>query len=177
MRSFERCIDAIGVVMAVLAAALLLAATVIITWMVVERSLGMQNSWELEISIELMIAAIFLGSPYTLSTGGHVRMDLLDAVLPQSWRGPLALAAKCAGFLACIYLGWKGLGLAIHAYDTGERALGVWQPLVWPKYATIPLGMFMTALQYLVQIRREHGLSSKADKMHGLRAPQSSGEA
>jgi len=181
MRSFERCVDAISVALAVLAAVLLLAATVIITWMVVERSLGMQNSWELEISIELMIAAIFLGSPYTLSTGGHVRMDLLDAVLPQSWRSPLALAAKCAGFLACIYLGWKGLGLAVHAYATGERALGVWQPLVWPKYATIPLGMLMTALQYLVQIRREHCARGKAGEQQERRAmqgePQGSGEA
>ena len=47
------------------------------------------------------------------------------------------------------------LSMAQHAFVTGERALGIWQPLSWPKYATIPVGMFMTALQYVTSMHRE----------------------
>jgi TRAP-type C4-dicarboxylate transport system permease small subunit len=155
MHHFDRWVGKASLFLAALSAILLFAATLIITWMVFERSIGMQNSWELETAIELMIAAIFLGSPYTLATGGHVKMDLLESIVPGRIQRKLSFLAKLAGCLICIYLGWTGLSLALHAFVTGERTLGVWQPLVWPKYATIPIGMFMTALQYVVDIRKD----------------------
>ncbi|GAA4015468.1 TRAP transporter small permease [Actimicrobium antarcticum] len=155
MQYFNRWVTRASTALAVIAAGLLLAATLIITWMVVKRGIGMQNSWELELSIELMIGAIFLSSPYTLATGGHVKMDLLDAILPECIKHKLAFIAKLAGCLICLYLGWEGLRMAQHAFVTGERALGIWQPLSWPKYATIPVGMFMTALQYVTSMHRE----------------------
>jgi TRAP-type C4-dicarboxylate transport system permease small subunit len=163
MHHFERWVGRAGIAMAAVAALLLLAATLIITWMVFKRSIGLQNSWELELSIELMIGAIFLASPYTLATGGHVKMDLLDALLPARFKHKLAFLAKVAGCLVCLYLGWEGLRLAQHAFVTGERALGIWQPLAWPKYASIPLGMFLTAAQYACQLHRD---------LHLRRAPQ-----
>lgn len=155
MRYFNRWVANASTSLAVVAAGLLLAATLIITLMVVKRSIGLQSSWELELSIELMIGAIFLASPYTLATGGHVKMDLLDAVLPESIKHKLAFMAKLIGCLMCLYLGWEGLRMAYLAFVTGERALGIWQPLVWPKYATIPIGMFMTALQYVSSMHQQ----------------------
>lgn len=155
MHYFDRWVTRAGTAMAGAAALLLLAATLIITLMVAKRAVGLQNSWELELSIELMIGAIFLASPYTLATGGHVKMDLLEAILPERLKHKLAFAAKLAGCLICVYLGWKGLLMTQHAFVTGERALGVWQPLAWPKYATIPLGMFMTAAQYASQLYQD----------------------
>ena len=59
----------VNLILAVLAAILLVAATLIITWMVFKRGIGLQSSWELETAIELMIGATFLASPYTLVTG------------------------------------------------------------------------------------------------------------
>lgn len=170
MRYFDRWVSRISSAMAVTAAVLLLAATLIITLMVIKRSIGLQNSWELELSIELMIGAIFLASPYTLATGGHVKMDLLDAVLPENLKYKLAFIAKLAGFLICLYLGWEGLRMAHHAFLTGERALGVWQPLAWPKYATIPVGMFMTALQYIVSMHHDYQVLRAGNDKQGASA-------
>ncbi|MFT5532877.1 MAG: TRAP-type C4-dicarboxylate transport system permease small subunit [Burkholderiaceae bacterium] len=155
MHYFNRWVTRVSNALGVVAAGLILAATLIITWMVFKRSIGMQNSWELELSIELMIGAIFLASPFTLATGGHVKMDLLEAILPEVLKHKLAFLAKLAGCLICLYLGWEGLRMAQHAFVTGERALGIWQPLSWPKYATIPVGMFMTALQYVSTMHKE----------------------
>ncbi len=138
---------------AMVAAALLLAAIGVLTWMVLVRGMGYQNSWELEMSIEMMVIAIFLGSPYTLYTGGHVKMELLENILPGRAREVLRFTAQAVGVAVCLYLAWSGLLMAVDAYRSGERALGVWQPLVWPKYAAVPLGMGLTALQYLVEMR------------------------
>ena len=65
--------------------------------------------------------------------------------------------------------------MAQHAFITGERALGVWQPLSWPKYATIPVGMFMTALQYVTSMHQE--VSSEPQKVNGKDQVASSKEA
>jgi TRAP-type C4-dicarboxylate transport system permease small subunit len=164
MHYFDRWVTLVSNSLAVVAALLLLSATMIITWMVIARSIGMQNSWELELSIELMVAAIFLASPYTLATGGYVKMDLLQTILPDSLKHKLAVLAKVASGLVCLYLGWEGLIIAQQAFFTGERALGIWQPLVWPKYATIPIGMFLTALQYIVSIHSDYLLNGNQRK-------------
>jgi TRAP-type C4-dicarboxylate transport system permease small subunit len=166
MRYFDRWVTRTSTTLAAAAAVLLLAATLIITWMVIKRGIGLQNSWELELSIELMIGAIFLASPYTLATGGHVKMDLLDAILPENIKHKLAFLAKLTGCLICLYLGWEGLRMAQHAFITGERALGVWQPLAWPKYATIPVGMFMTALQYASSMLNDYGVRRDSHNAH-----------
>ena len=146
MDNFDRWVTRVSGFLVALSAILLLAAMLIITMMVIERNIGIQNSWELEISIELMVAAVFLASPYTLAAGGHVKMDLLESVMPESIKRKLVFAAKAAGCLICLYLGWGGWQMTWHAYVTGERELGVWQPLAWPKYAAVALGMFITAL-------------------------------
>lgn len=156
MDYFDRWVTRASTVMVVISAIMLLMAMLIITVMVVERNIGLQNSWELEISIELMVASVFLASPYTLVAGGHVKMDLLESILPEWIKHKLALVAKVAGCLICLYLGWSGWEMTIHAINTGERELGVWQPLAWPKYAAVSLGMFMTAVQYISVMHREH---------------------
>jgi TRAP-type C4-dicarboxylate transport system permease small subunit len=163
MRYFHSWVSRASIALAAVAAGLLLTATLIITLMVIERSIGMQNSWELELSIELMIAAIFLASPYTLASGGHVKMDLLDAILPEGIKHKLAFIARLAGCLICLYLAWEGLRMTQHAFVTGERALGIWQPLAWPKYATIPVGMCLTALQYVSSMHQEFGVRRAAN--------------
>lgn len=169
MRKIDRWVTHTSTAMAVAAAVLLLAATLIITLMVFKRSIGLQNSWELELSIEFMIAAIFLASPYTLATGGHVKMDLLDAILPERSKHAMVFVAKAAGCAVCLYLGWEGWKMAYHAFETGERALGIWQPLAWPKYATIPLGMIMTALQYATSMHLDYVASHAGTNPHGAR--------
>ena len=62
--------------LAVCAAALLTVAMLVIIWMVVYRTLGYSTSWELELAVFLMVCSLFLASPYTLKTHGHVGVDL-----------------------------------------------------------------------------------------------------
>lgn len=157
MRTLEKCMARVNLILAVLAAILLVAATLIITWMVFKRGIGLQSSWELETAIELMIGATFLASPYTLVTGGHVKMDLLDSLLSGTSGRWMTLLPKVLACAVCFYLGGAGLELTIHAYATHERALGVWQPLVWPKYSTVAVGMLLTAFQYVLEILRALG--------------------
>jgi len=150
--AFSVLMGRISTALAVVASLFLLAATLIISYMVLKRTFGLQSTWELEMAIELMVAAIFLGSPYTLATGGYVSMDLVAGFLGGRGRRFWLLCLRSVGIIVCLYMAWEGLRITTDAFVSGERALGVWQPLAWPKYATVPLGMFLTALQYLADM-------------------------
>jgi len=164
VRLLNTWIERLSLACAAVAGALLAASILVIVWMVAYRTAGYQNSWELETSIDMMVAAVFLGSPYTLRTQGHVGMELLDAVLTDGGRRKLAVFGQSIGLLVCLYLAWAGLGMTLEVYHSGERSLGVWQALLWPRYAAMPVGMFLTALQYLVELQKAFGFGSASSE-------------
>lgn len=149
MKSYIEFMGRLSTALAVLAAAMLAVGMLIIVYMIVHRSLGYASYWEIECSIYLIVGAVFLGCPYCLATGGHVSVDLLTEFLPPRAGRVAAVIAAAIGFLACVYLTWIGLELTWDALLSGERSESLWRPLKWPLYATMPLGLGITVLQYL----------------------------
>jgi len=152
MLGYVRAMDRICDAMAVIAAALLSCATAIICWMVLYRTMGYSTSWELELGIFLMVCSLFLASPYTLKTKGHVGVDLLSAYLPERLARALHLFTLFLGLAVTIFLGLLGLEFAIDSFMKGERTESVWAPYKWPLFATMPIGLFMTSAQYVAEI-------------------------
>jgi TRAP-type C4-dicarboxylate transport system permease small subunit len=159
LRSFNRAVEGLGTVCGVAAAALLFAAILVISWMVLARALGLQNYWELQTSIDFMVMAVFLGSAYTLRSKGHVAMELFENALPEKARRRLQIIGQLAGLAVCLYLAWVGFRMTAGVFQSNERALGIYQPMLWPRYAAMPVGMFLTALQYVVEIEKSLGLN------------------
>lgn len=154
MKQYVEWMSRVCDLMAVVAAALLIGATVIICWMVLYRTLGHSTSWELELAIFLMVCSLFLASPYTLKTKGHVGVDLLSALLPAPQARLLVGFTLVVGLLATLFLGALGLEFAIDSFLKGDRTESVWAPYKWPLYATMPLGFFMTAAQYVAEMAK-----------------------
>ncbi|MBM3508890.1 MAG: TRAP transporter small permease [Alphaproteobacteria bacterium] len=154
MRSFVRTVDTIAIVCAVLAAALVTAAVLVVTWMVLWRALGNSAYWEIEFAVYATVAAIFLGSPYCARTNGHVGVDLLSEYLPPRAKLAMAMAVAVLSLIVCLYLTVEGAGLALKAWHTGETTESLWRPAKWPFYATMPLGLGLTALQYVAELLR-----------------------
>jgi TRAP-type C4-dicarboxylate transport system permease small subunit len=134
---------------------MLLAAALVITWSVVYRALGNSTWWEIEFSVYMMVASLFLASPYCLATHGHVGVDLLSHYLPRRFNRPLAIAVGLIGLAVCVYLAWAGAELTLHAYVRGERTESTWAPPKWPLYLAMPVGLGLTALQYVADLLRE----------------------
>jgi len=138
--------------LAVCAAALLTVAMLVIIWMVIYRTLGYSTSWELELAVFLMVCGLFLASPYTLKTQGHVGVDLLTTYLPSSWARPLNLCVMVVGLGVTLFLTYLCAEFTIDSFLKGERTESVWAPMKWPLYATMPIGLGLTAAQYVAQI-------------------------
>lgn len=155
MRQFVRFVDRVSDVLAVAASVMLVAATLIVCWMVLYRALGNSTWWEIELATYLIVAAVLLGSPYCLKTHGHIGVDLVSEWLPP--RGKLVLTRVLAvlGFVVCLYLAWEGLGLTVEAFHKNETSGSLWNPPRWPFFALMPAGLGLTALQYVAELLRQ----------------------
>ena len=153
--AFVRAVFRLSTACAAVAALMLLAAALVITWSIVYRASGGSTWWEIEFSVYMMVASLFLASPYCLATQGHVGVDLLSHYLPKRLARPLAIAVGLLGLAVCVYLAWAGAELTLHALARGERTESAWAPLKWPLYLAMPVGLGLTALQYVADLLRE----------------------
>jgi TRAP-type C4-dicarboxylate transport system permease small subunit len=160
-----RVVDRLAVLLAGVAAGLLTISILVVCWMVGVRLAGHSTYWELEMSIYLAVAATFLASPYTLKTGGHVAVDLLGTVLSGPAHRTTQRGLGVVGLAVCLFLGWLGGEMAWHAFVSDERSTSLWKPPLWPLYATLPVGMLLTALQYVVEIVAPDRAKGEAAKL------------
>src|SRR5688572_7084610 len=152
---FVRAVDALSTALAVLAAACLAVAMLIVCYMVVWRATGHSTYWEIELATYLIVACVLIGSPYCLKTKGHIGVDLLAYVLAPRHRLVLERVLAVLGMGVCLYLAWEGFELTLHALHSGETSGSSWDPPRWPFFALMPVGMGLTALQYLAEMLRE----------------------
>lgn len=154
MNGFVRTMDRIAIACAVIAAVFLAVAALLITWMVIWRSMGHSVWWEIEAAVFLMVMGLFLASPYTLKTNGHVGVDLLAHYLPFGKARSLQIVVAWLGLAVCLYLAWATGEFTVESFLRGERTESAWAPPKWPLYLSMPIGFALTALQYLAEIYR-----------------------
>ncbi|UEM04626.1 TRAP transporter small permease subunit [Skermanella rosea] len=154
MRAVIALIDRLSISCAVVASVLLASAVVIVCYMVVIRTLGYSSYWEIEASIYMVVAATFLASPYTLMTRGHVSVDFLPWMMGQRAARVIQAGIAVVGIVICLYMAWLGWHLTLEAIASDERSTSMWRPVKWPLYVMMPIGLGLTALQYLAEIFR-----------------------
>ena len=147
-------VDRMSDALAAAAAVLLACAALVIVWNVVYRASGASTYWEIEAAVYMMVAALFLGSPYCLKTRGHVAVDLLAHYLPLRHERRLQAVVSAIGLAVCLYLAWRGAEFAFESFVKGERTESTWAPPKWPLLATMPLGLALTSLQYVAELLR-----------------------
>lgn len=154
MRQFVRFVDGVSDACAVAAAAMLAASMLIVVWMVAYRAMGNSTYWEIELATYLIVGTVLVGSPYCLKTRGHIGVDLVSEWLGARGRRVLTRVLSVMGLGVCLYLAWEGLQLTLEAWHKGENSGSAWNPPRWPFFALMPIGLGLTALQYVAEIVR-----------------------
>lgn len=152
---FVGAVDAASTALAVLAAGCLAAAMLIVVYMVIWRATGHSTYWEIELATYLIVACVLIGSPYCLRTRGHIGVDLVSHLLSPGKRRVLERTLAVFGCAVCIYLAWEGMELTLLALRSGETSGSSWDPPRWPFFALMPLGLGLTAVQYVAEMLRE----------------------
>lgn len=150
--------DAVSVAAAILAAALLALGVLAVVHMVFVRyAMGESTVWQTEFTTFAISAAMLLGTPYVLKTGGHVAVT----VLPDAMRGLpkhlMQLTASLVGLVFCLALAYGCWYYFYEAYAFEWTTGTVWNPPLWPALLPVAVGASLLSLQYVAEILRGEG--------------------
>lgn len=107
------------------------------------------TTWSTDVTFMANGTMFMLGGAYALLKGAHVRTDIFYDKFSDRTKGWIDLITYVVLFLPVMvlifYISFDG---ALYSYSIQERSnAGLWQPILWPFRAVVPL----TALLLLIQ--------------------------
>ncbi len=148
----------------------------VLLWSTVSKFTEQPSLWTLEVAQFAMIAYFFLGGPYAIQMGAHVRMDLFyerwsvrrkaatDAVmvlcliiyLAVMLVGGLGSTAYSLGHFGSNSVGFL-VDLATGEASTGtlERSRTIWRPYLWPIKTLMCVGILLMLLQAISELCKD----------------------
>jgi TRAP-type C4-dicarboxylate transport system permease small subunit len=150
-RGFGFAIDGFGLVSGVVIAFVTLA----ISADVVLRAAGYRTlGWTLEVSEYGLLIVCFLGAPYVLRHGDHIRVDVVLRNVGPVWKGRLLILSNLIAALTCLFLGWFAAGEALTAYMRGAILFKEIEMPQWIVLSVMPVGMLLLAWEFSSRIVR-----------------------
>lgn len=150
---FVRAVRLVSRLSGIAAAALIALGVIVVCEMVFVRYvLGENTIWQTDFVTYSLVAATFLGSPYVLMTRGHVNVDVLPHALSARRRWWLALAATALAMAFCIVMLALTARYWLEAWDQRWLSNTMWRVRLWIPYASMPIGLGMLTLQYVVEL-------------------------
>lgn len=107
------------------------------------------TSWSTDVTFMANGTMFMLGSAYALMKGAHVRTDILYDRFSDRTKGWIDVITYLVLFLPVMGLiFFISFDDAVHAWQIKERSnAGLWQPVVWPFRAVIPLAALLLFVQ------------------------------
>lgn len=152
------------------------AMMAVLLWSTISKFSDQPSLWTLEVAQFAMIAYFFLGGPYAIQMGSHVRMDLFyDNWSVQKKAAVDAIMVFCLIFYLGVLL-WGGLSSTAYSLGhfgsnpvsffadlaTGEKEVGtlersrsIWRPYLWPIKTIMCVGIFLMLLQALSELCKD----------------------
>jgi C4-dicarboxylate transporter DctQ subunit len=118
---------------------------------VATRALGISYSWTEELARYSMIWAVYLGASVATARAAHVRMEMLQPLVPQrAWKivDRLQLAVTLGFSLLVAGVGTK---LVAQMHELGQQSPLLGVPM-YAMYAAIPVSFALMALHLLRQL-------------------------
>ncbi|MES0862796.1 TRAP transporter small permease subunit [Ruegeria sp. SCPT10] len=152
------------------------AMMAVLLWSTISKFSDQPSLWTLEVAQFAMIAYFFLGGPYAIQMGSHVRMDLFydnwslrrkaatDAImvlcliaylLVLLWGG-ISSTAYSLGYWGTEPLSFfAGLVTGSEEVGTLERSRTIWRPYLWPIKTVMCVGIILMLLQALSELAKD----------------------
>jgi TRAP-type C4-dicarboxylate transport system permease small subunit len=153
----DRILAGINAIVVKLSSAALVAASFVLTYSVIVRYfLKISTDWQDELSVFLIVGAVFMSAAAIQAGRGHVAIEAITGLLPPRLNMIRQLAVDAASFVFCAYFAWKSWLLLLEAWEEGFHSGSTWGPPLWIPYSLMTVGMFLLSLQILLQV--VHGL-------------------
>jgi TRAP-type C4-dicarboxylate transport system permease small subunit len=153
VEAFVRGVRFLSNICGIVAAALIGAGVFVVCEMVFVRYVLNQDTiWQTDFTIYSLIAATFIGSPYVLLTRGHVNVDVLPHYLGQGPRYWLALASMVMALAFCAVMTVLTFQFWHEAWTERWVSDTMWRARLWIPYASMPIGLGLLSLQYVIEL-------------------------
>ena len=152
------------------------AIMAVLLWSSISKFRDQPSLWTLESAQFAMIAYFFLGGPYAIQMGSHVRMDLfyeswtvrrkaaVDAVsviclivylVIMLWGGLSSTAYSLGHFGGDPFGFFWGLITGEQSFGTMERSRTIWRPFLWPIKTVMCIGIVLVLLQAVSELFKD----------------------
>jgi TRAP-type C4-dicarboxylate transport system permease small subunit len=156
----ERIIAALNQLIVIVSSVALLGASLVLTYSVVVRYfLKFSTDWQDEMSVFLIIGAVFMSAAAIQARRGHVAIEAIVGLLPPRVNRVRQIAVDIASFVFCGFFAWKSWILLDEAIVDNFHSGSTWGPPLWIPYSLMTVGMTLLGLQLLIQVVNElrHG--------------------
>ena len=140
-------------VVVVLASIALLVASCVLTYSVVGRYfLHIPTEWQDELSVFLIVGAVFMSGAAVQARRGHIGIEAIAAVLSPRVNRIRQYCVDVATLVFCAFFAWKSWILLEEAITEGFHSGSSWGPPLWIPYSLMTVGMVLLSLQLLLQV-------------------------
>lgn len=153
MGKFVRSVRLVSQLLGYFAAGLIALSVIVVCQMVFVRYVLNQNTiWQTDFVTYCLVAATFVGSPFVLTTRGHVAVDVLPLYSGPRLRWWLALFAAAVTLFFCVAMTALTFRFWQEAWDNKWVSDTMWRARLWIPYSALPIGLGLLTLQCLADL-------------------------
>jgi TRAP-type C4-dicarboxylate transport system permease small subunit len=131
----------------------LVAASLVLTYSVASRYfLHLSTDWQDELSVFLIVGAVFMSSAAIQERRGHVAIEAITGLLPAGVNRVRQLLVDGASLAFCAFFAWKSWLLLDEAWTENYHSESTWGPPLWIPYSLMTVGMTLLSIQLLMQV-------------------------
>lgn len=148
-----RCLHALNRAVLAVSMVALLGAALVLTSSVVSRYwFKASTDWQDESAVFLLVGVTFLCAAYVQQQRGHIGIEALAAILPDSVNRVRAWFVDVTSLLFCTFFAFKSWTLFHEAWVDRQTTSSSWAPPLAIPYGLMALGMSLLALQIALQL-------------------------
>ena len=149
----ERVLAAINALVVKLSSVALVVAGFVLTYSVIVRYFWkISTDWQDEMSVFLIVGAVFMSAAAIQSRRGHVAVEAITELLSPRANMVRQILVDAASLVFCAYFAWKTWLLLAEAWTEGFHSGSTWGPPLWIPYSLMTVGMTLLSLQILLQV-------------------------
>jgi len=134
----------------------MVAAALVLTYSVLSRYfLHLSTDWQDELSVFLIVGAVFMSSAAIQAQRGHVAIEAVVSVLGPGVNHVRQVVVDVASTAFCGYFAFKSWTLLAEAWTENYHSESTWGPPLWIPYSLMTVGMTLLSLQLLLQVATE----------------------
>jgi len=151
----DRAFAGVNRVIVIVSSVALVIASGVLTYSVLSRYfLHFSTDWQDELSVFLIVGAVFMSSAAIQARRGHVAIEAIVSLLPERANRVRQWLVDLASFVFCAFFAWKSWTLLDEAWTENYHSGSTWAPPLWIPYSLMAVGMTLLSLQLLLQVLR-----------------------